>query len=226
MLLGNDAVEGSDVRQIPDADRVFLVLKGHMRRLRAQFGIMPAEQRHDQHLAVSAEFQYELTRVWDQYLAVGETLATDNSAEAHRYVASLRSAVETVDAKSLTKDAMDVWNKERANLDASIVKLENAQDIEAMRTEFASLSQEIGTLARTFGFGEAGPIYELHCPMAFQGKGAVWYQASDEVRNPYFGSAMLTCADRVERIVHDEPMVDDKPAAPAEQDAHQSHSQH
>lgn len=58
----------------------------------------------------------------------------------------------------------------------------------------------IGVLAKTFGFGEPGPIYELHCPMAFQGAGAIWYQDSDQTRNPYFGSTMLQCADRVEEL--------------------------
>jgi hypothetical protein len=56
--------------------------------------------------------------------------------------------------------------------------------------------------------------------MAFQGKGAIWYQDSDQVRNPYFGSTMLKCADRVEQIVHDEAgRTPEQPSPP-------SHSNH
>ena len=77
--------------------------------------------------------------------------------------------------------------------------------MEAMREAFRSLSEEVGVLAKAFGFGEAGPVYELHCPMAFDGQGAVWYQADDAVRNPYYGASMLKCADRVEKLVQDEP---------------------
>ncbi len=36
--------------------------------------------------------------------------------------------------------------------------------------------------------------------MAFEGRGAIWYQAGEDVRNPYFGSTMLKCADRVEKV--------------------------
>jgi Cu(I)/Ag(I) efflux system membrane fusion protein len=79
-----------------------------------------------------------------------------------------------------------------------------------MRAEFKPLSESIGVLAKSFGFGEGGPIYELHCPMAFQGKGGVWYQDNENVRNPYYGASMLTCADRVERIPHDPPAIPDK----------------
>ena len=36
----------------------------------------------------------------------------------------------------------------------------------------------------------------------FKDKGAIWYQGTDQAQNPYFGSTMLECADRVERIEH------------------------
>ena len=36
--------------------------------------------------------------------------------------------------------------------------------------------------------------------MAFDGRGAAWLQAGDEVRNPYFGAAMIRCATEVDRI--------------------------
>ena len=203
-----------------DADRVFLILKGHMRRLRDQFGVMLDQKQHEERVAVSDKFQFELARVWEQYLAVGEALATDNSQEAQRYSAALRSAVDTVDSTSLTDRAKSVWNKHQADLDVLINKLDKPQAIETMRAEFAPLSQQIGKLVRTFGLEEARPIYELHCPMAFQGKGAMWYQASDQVRNPYFGSTMLTCADRVLKVMPEAS------AVPAQPDAPMNHSQH
>ena len=43
-------------------------------------------------------------------------------------------------------------------------------------------------------------IIIAEAPMAFQGKGGVWYQANDEVRNPYYGATMLGCADKVQII--------------------------
>ena len=78
--------------------------------------------------------------------------------------------------------------------------MRSARDIKTLRTEFKPFSEETGVLAKTFGFGQLLPVYELHCPMAFGRKGATWYQDNDRARNPYFGSTMLTCADRVERV--------------------------
>jgi RND family efflux transporter MFP subunit len=209
MLLGNDAVEGREAKQLEDADRVYLLLKGHMRRMREQLRIMPEEERHVEHIAVAPEFQSELARVWESYLAIQRALAADSLRDAQQAIGGLESAAAGVDASSLTGRAGEVWSQERANLAKLIGSIQKAaldnKDIKSVRTEFWPLSQEIGVLAKSFGFGEAGPVFELHCPMAFDNRGAVWYQDNDAVRNPYYGSSMLKCADRVQEVVHDEP---------------------
>jgi hypothetical protein len=220
MLLSNDAVEGSDVKQMAEADRVFLLLKGHMRRMREQLGVMSEHEPDIDSIAVSPEFQFDLARIWEQYLAMGRALAADNLPDARQFLVSLESAATTVSDRTLDERAKRVWSAERDNLAQLIDSLERTTDINAMRAQFLPLSQEIGVLAKTFGFGEPGPIYELHCPMAFQGRGAVWYQDNQQVRNPYYGATMLQCADRVEQLIRDEPAMPDTHPLP------QDHSQH
>ncbi|MCL4204221.1 MAG: efflux RND transporter periplasmic adaptor subunit [Pirellulaceae bacterium] len=220
MLLGNDAAEGRAAQQIAEADRVFLLLKGHMRRMREQLGVVAEEETHLERIVVSPAFRSDLARVWEQYLALGQALAADNLQDAQKVLPGFESAVAAIDDKTLDSRAKAVWSSERTNLVKLIGSLKNSQEIKALRAQFLPLSQEIGVLAKTFGFSKRGPIYELHCPMAFQGKGAVWYQDSDQVRNPYFGSTMLTCADRVDRIAQDEP------PALEQQESHGDHSQH
>jgi Cu(I)/Ag(I) efflux system membrane fusion protein len=39
------------------------------------------------------------------------------------------------------------------------------------------------------------PVYVQHCPMADNNKGADWLSLEKEIRNPYFGSSMLTCGE-------------------------------
>ena len=50
-----------------------------------------------------------------------------------------------------------------------------------------------------------GPVGEktvrrMHCPMAFNNRGASWLQEDEVVANPYFGSAMLRCGEQVEIV--------------------------
>lgn len=220
MLLGNDAVEGQQAEQMAEADRVFLLLKGHMRRLREQLGISTNQQSVAEHLTVPPEFQEELAGVWKWYLATQRELAADEPRNAQEAVTSLQTALNTVDATGLSPRAAEVWQRERTNLVKLTTSLAEGNDLESMRMAFKPLSEEIGDLAKTFGFGEAEPVYELHCPMAFQGQGALWYQENDQVRNPYYGASMLKCADRVERVIRDEP------AMPESQQIQQEHSQH
>jgi Cu(I)/Ag(I) efflux system membrane fusion protein len=40
----------------------------------------------------------------------------------------------------------------------------------------------------------------IHCPMAFNNKGADWLQADNEIRNLYFGASMLKCGEVTEEI--------------------------
>ncbi|MHB8860853.1 MAG: efflux RND transporter periplasmic adaptor subunit [Pirellulaceae bacterium] len=219
MLLANDVVEGRDAQQIDEADRVYLLLKNHMRRLDEQLNLPMQHEPVVEQMVVAAAFQGELARLWEGYLAVGEALANDDFATARQAVVQFESVVTTVDATSLTDAAAEsLWHKEHANLTRLVDQLKRVEDIQALREKFRPLSDEIGVLAKAFGFGAAGPVYELHCPMAFEGQGAVWYQADQEVRNPYYGATMLKCADRVQQVIHDEPAV-----APEQPQDHSNH---
>jgi Cu(I)/Ag(I) efflux system membrane fusion protein len=202
MLLENDVVEGRDAQRMSEADRVYLLLKNHMRRVREQLDV-PDQRvpRQIQKVSVPPEFQAELARIWKQYLAVGSALASDDYNAAQQAVAGLESALTAIDNGSIKDSpAEHAWHKEHANLNKLIGGSKGAEDIAALREQFRPLSEEIGVLAKGFGFGEAGPVYELHCPMAFDNQGAIWYQPDDEVRNPYYGASMLSCADRVEEL--------------------------
>jgi hypothetical protein len=42
-------------------------------------------------------------------------------------------------------------------------------------------------------FGTDRKLYLDHCPMYNDGKGATWISATREIRNPYYGAAMLSC---------------------------------
>ncbi len=147
-------------------------------------------------------------------------MAKDDFAGAKEKLPELQSAVEAIDSNVLTDDAKGIWDKERTNLAKLIADLQRSEDINGFRAGFKSLSEEVGVLAKTFGFGTARTVYELHCPMAFQNRGAVWYQDNEQVRNPYFGNQMLKCADSVK------PLMTDQPENPGVNQSHPDHSQH
>ncbi|MCA8976222.1 MAG: efflux RND transporter periplasmic adaptor subunit [Planctomycetes bacterium] len=69
------------------------------------------------------------------------------------------------------------------------------------RQHFATVSSRLARLhARTGHLGTA-PFFRIHCPMAFDNKGADWLQRDDEVLNPYFGTAMQNCGKVASRLL-------------------------
>ena len=203
MLLANDSVEGSQVSRLAEADRVFVLTKRHIQRLRDHFGMTHADHEHHPMptLVVPAEFQEQLGFVWLAYVPIQKALAHDNLQDARTGLASLDEAAQRIEAHLLKAKAAEVWTRESANLAEILAELKRAADIDAFRSAFALLSDEMSAIAKGFGFGADVAVYELHCPMAFNDRGAIWLQGDDVTLNPYFGSVMLQCADRKDKLV-------------------------
>ena len=203
MLLGNDVAEGRDVKQTREADRVYLLLKSHMRRVREQF--RPHQQRVVERIEVPARFQQQLGRLWPTYLELHAALAENSQSRARRAIADFKAALAAVDDEPLGDAARATWHEERAIVAESIEKLENAGDLKSLRTEMSPLSTEVSVLIRAFGFGDVGPMYELQCTMALGNRGAIWFQSDDQTRNPYFGvgDEMFKCSMGKELISGD-----------------------
>ncbi|VAX38558.1 Probable Co/Zn/Cd efflux system membrane fusion protein [hydrothermal vent metagenome] len=201
MLLGNDAFEGKRVKELKKVPVLFQSLQKHMQQIQEKLG-----QIDDlpQSLDVPIKFQEQLNGLWQVYLAMGNELANDDYKKASRQSAQLKTAMAAIDMKLLTGQTEHIaWMKELANLKIIQANLSSAKEIKPLRAAFRSFSGEMQVLAMQFGFGQKKKVYQLHCPMAFGGKGAIWLQKDKKTRNPYYGSNMLECADRTEVISGD-----------------------
>ena len=201
MLLRNDSVEGGSVKSLQEADRVYLVTKDHAKRLQKMFGVShPEHEMPVETLDVPMAFRQQLDQLLSPYLAMGEGLASDDLAAATTGVDQLDQVLNSIDSGSIDAAVGKRWQAEQKGLSAILGRLSRASDLDSMRSAFALLSDEMLTIQRTFGFQSANQLFELHCPMAFDGRGATWLQTNDTVRNPYYGGSMLKCADRVESL--------------------------
>jgi len=201
MLLRNDAVEGSDVVSMHDADRLYLLTKHHAERLQETFGLAHGvDETAQNHLEVPDAFREALGRIVPPYLAIGNALAADNPQAVAQAIGKLRQVAGSIDASPLSGATADRWAVEKENLAKIITRLASATDLARQRSAFALLSDELLTLHYTFGIANSDELFELHCPMAFEGRGASWVQADKQVRNPYYGASMLKCADQIQPL--------------------------
>tara|TARA_R110002167_G_scaffold210265_2_gene414456 strand:- start:970 stop:1500 length:531 start_codon:yes stop_codon:yes gene_type:complete len=71
-------------------------------------------------------------------------------------------------------------------------------DIGHQREHFDILSKDvIDLLAIT---GSERTLYQAYCPMYNNNKGAQWLSATEEIKNPYYGSKMMTCGSVQKQI--------------------------
>ncbi len=105
-------------------------------------------------------------------------------------------------ATALYKDDLEAAKKAAAGMvkhdkDSAMAThcqaIADSKTIEEARTHFKMLSDAAIPVAK-----KEKMMHEMHCPMAFDNKGANWLQKSaDEVQNPYFGAKMPHCGKMV-----------------------------
>ncbi len=71
--------------------------------------------------------------------------------------------------------------------------------LENQRDHFVILNEHMVALAMNIE-DPSNTIYVQKCPMANNNKGALWLSSTEDVRNPYYGDAMLTCGSVIEEI--------------------------
>ncbi|WP_417750306.1 DUF3347 domain-containing protein [Rosistilla oblonga] len=204
MLLRNDVTEGREVNSMRDADRVFALTRQHVDQMKAQF---PLPMSHDEmqmpamaNMDAPPEVTEQLSGFVAPYLTLSTALAADDLNAAKQAVEPLHQRLAGLPQIVSDAKTVEMWSKEKRDLSEIVASLLKADDLAALRGAFALLSEQMLSLQRMFGLPTDQSLYELHCPMAFEGRGASWLQSDDTVRNPYYGASMLRCADRVRKI--------------------------
>ncbi len=138
-----------------------------------------------------AKLNIQVQDIYKAYLGVQSALATDKSAEAAIQAMSISKLVKAFDAANLPADQKQAYESQVTKIQDLALSIGKSQDIKIQRTTFAPFSDHVYELVKAFGNDR--PIYQAHCPMALNGKGASWLSDKTEIKNPYYGSEMLEC---------------------------------
>lgn len=143
---------------------------------------------------ISEKAKAELKLVTEDYLELKDALVADQFAEAKTAASELKIQIEKVKGSELNGEAAVVWKSFKEQLIQSSQNITAAANIANMRNAFDELSNTMIGMVTSFQLS-SGELYVLHCPMANNEKGADWLSASPEIRNPYYGAAMLKCGE-------------------------------
>ncbi|MFN0082804.1 MAG: DUF3347 domain-containing protein [Ferruginibacter sp.] len=115
------------------------------------------------------------------YYQLKDNLVKSNATLAAANADELVKAINGTDKQTVNDDA-------KASLLKDAGAIAQSKDIKLQREKFATLSNNMFELAKTVKLS-ADPVYQQYCPM----KKASWLSNDKAIKNPYYGSAMLTC---------------------------------
>lgn len=133
----------------------------------------------------------ELSNVYDTYFTLKDALVNTDGAAASNSAKDLVKAIALVQMDKLENDVHMVWMQVFKNLEKDAALISKTSDPKKQREAFDTLSENIYLLAKVSK--QETPVYLQHCPMANDGKGANWLSKEATIKNPYYGSKMLTC---------------------------------
>ncbi len=194
MLLTNDAVLGSEARDYKRLHEVHALTHTHFANLSKNFGVS-AYARTLTGSTTPAAFRQQVGAVYAAYAPLTDALGKDDPAAARAAAAAVKKALAGVDMALLDASGHTVWMQALAEMQTGLDTMTNTDSLETMRTGLEPLTVGLTKAVMRLGVFLDGPLYELRCPMAFDGKGAHWLQQDENVRNPYFGAAMYTCGE-------------------------------
>lgn len=132
--------------------------------------------------------QTQLPQLLISYYGIKDALVAGNSGKAAASAGEFVKAANGIDYKIVSEGNIHALLK-----DAGAIS--ETTDLKKQREQFARLSTNMITLAKAVKLGTQ-PAYETYCPM----KKASWLSDSKTIKNPYYGSAMLSCGNVVETI--------------------------
>lgn len=147
---------------------------------------------------VVTEKAYALEELLPAYFSLKDALIAGNASNAASKANELLKTIQNVSTTDMEASEKTSWEKLYPTLLTQTQKLANSKELEVQRTAFMGVSQSVYELIQVFG--STTTIYLQHCPMYNDGNGADWLSKENLVKNPYYGSSMLTCGKTIKTI--------------------------
>jgi hypothetical protein len=132
--------------------------------------------------------QAQLSQLLNSYYQVKDALISGNSNTAAMYAQAFLKSANGISNRTISEGSRNALVK-----DAGVIS--ESKDLKKQREVFANLSTNMYALAKSLTL-TAEPIYYQYCPM----KKSYWLSPDKAIKNPYYGSAMLTCGKVTETI--------------------------
>jgi hypothetical protein len=125
----------------------------------------------------------QLQQLLNHYYNIKNALVAGDAASASNNALAFVKTANSLDYKVISEGNINTLVKDAG-------KISLAKSIQKQREVFSNLSSNVIAVAKALKLTNQ-PVYVQYCPM----KKASWLSSEKEIRNPYYGSSMLTCGE-------------------------------
>lgn len=139
-----------------------------------------------------------LLEVYTAYFGLKDALIANDGVTASSKAKELFKAIDKVPMDKMASEQHTVWMKYMTKLSYDAEHIKGVTETDHQREHFSSLSKNMFEVMKVIK--PSYPVYYDHCPMYNDGKGGDWVSKESAIKNPFYGSQMLTCGKTVETI--------------------------
>ena len=147
-----------------------------------------SHQKQTSSSTTEANSKNNLSPLLTLYYNIKNALVAGDAGSAASNADAFVKNINTIDYKVISEGNINILAKDAG-------RISETKDIKKQREYFANFSANMATVAKATKLSDQ-PIYLQYCPM----KKASWLSNEKEIRNPYYGSAMLTCGEITETL--------------------------
>ncbi|MCF7791070.1 MAG: efflux RND transporter periplasmic adaptor subunit [Victivallales bacterium] len=156
--------------------------------------LLNVDNKEQNNAETSKTAKRTVTAVSNFYFDLQKLLADDNFKAAEKNAKLFKDYILSLDETEKRE-----FNKTAKVKIAEILKtvkgLDKTVEIKSFRKGFFSLTATLSPLLKGLPSITGRKTYCYECSMAFNNKGAYWYQDEKPVANPYFGNTMKKCGN-------------------------------
>ena len=157
--------------------------------------ILGTTQASAMKMELPQKFQKEFLSVINRYLDLKDALVSSDAEKVKSKAIAMLKEVKEI----ATKDLGKMEKGHVLKIEDMLHAISENRSIENQRDHFIILSENMVAIANNIDVLDRN-LYLIECPMANSNKGAVWLSHSPEVRNPYYGEAMMSCGSVIDTI--------------------------
>lgn len=137
---------------------------------------------------IDGNTKQQFSQLLSSYLNIKNALVAGDANSASTNADQFLRTVNTIDFKVIPEGNVHILSNDAGKISAT-------KDLKKQRDYFATLSSNVASVAKAFKLSDK-PLYVQYCPM----KKASWLSSEKQIRNPYYGSSMLTCGEVTETL--------------------------